>query len=432
MPHRIYQLADLLLDFTFYYPLFMSYLWMVGALFYYLRYERKSGDAQHPPVLSSHPGVTIVIPCHNEEDHVRETVGAALAMEYPDFEVIAINDGSTDRTGEILNELSRQNPRLRVIHQAKNQGKAVGLNTAALLTRNEYLVCIDGDALLEPHVLHWMMLHFLSGPRVGSVTGNPRIRNRSTLLGRIQVGEFSSIIGLIKRAQRTYGRIFTVSGVIAGFRRAALHDVGYWSPNMLTEDIDISWKLQLNHWDVRYEPRALCWILMPETFRGLWRQRVRWAQGGTQVLLKYLPSLLNWRKRRMWAVYVEYFISVAWAYALFSAFIVFLTDALVIDLSPYLPIPSLVPRWNGVLIGSTCLLQIGISLKLDARYDHDLGKMYFWMIWYPLAYWVLNVLTTVYAVPKTLLRDRKARAIWKSPDRGLQGQSVDRPNENRP
>jgi len=220
--------------------------------------------------------------------------------------------------------------------------------------------------------------------------------------------------------------------VIAGFRRAALHDVGYWSPNMLTEDIDISWKLQLNHWDVRYEPRALCWILMPETFRGLWRQRVRWAQGGTQVLLKYLPSLLNWRKRRMWAVYVEYFISVAWAYALFSAFIVFLTDALVIDLSPYLPIPSLVPRWNGVLIGSTCLLQIGISLKLDARYDHDLGKMYFWMIWYPLAYWVLNVLTTVYAVPKTLLRDRKARAIWKSPDRGLQSQSVDRSNENRP
>lgn len=423
MLEGIYFIGGLLFDFTFYYPLFMSYLWMIGALFYYLRFERGSGDAQHPPRLGAYPGVAIVIPCHNEEDHVRDTIGTALAVDYPDFEVIAINDGSSDRTGELLDEMSRQNSRLRVIHQAKNQGKAVGLNTAALLTRHEYLVCIDGDALIEPHALHWMMMHFLSGPRVGSVTGNPRIRNRSTLLGRIQVGEFSSIIGLIKRAQRTYGRIFTVSGVIAGFRKTALHDAGYWSPTMLTEDIDISWKLQLNHWDIRYEPRALCWILMPETFRGLWRQRVRWSQGGTQVLMEYLPCLLSWRKRRMWAVYLEYFVSVAWAFFMFGAFLAIVIDAFVLDLASFLPVPSLMPGWTGVLIGSTCLLQIGVSLKLDKRYDHGLGRMFFWMIWYPLAYWILNVLTTVYAVPKTLLRDRHARAVWKSPDRGLSGSS---------
>src|SRR5690606_1756376 len=112
-----------------------------------------------------------------------------------------------------------------------------------------------------------------ASPRVGAVTGNPRIRTRSTLLGRIQVGEFSSIIGLIKRAQRTYGKVFTVSGVMACFRRSALHDVGYWDPHALTEDIDVSWRLEIRHWDVRFEPNALCWILMPETLQGLWRQR---------------------------------------------------------------------------------------------------------------------------------------------------------------
>src|SRR3546814_5898602 len=116
--------------------------------------------------------------------------------------------------------------------------------------------------------------------RVGAVTGNPRIRNRSSLLGQGQVGEFASIIGLIKRTQRVYGRIFTVSGVVAAFRRRALDHVGYWSLDMITEDIDISWKLQRDHWTIFYEPRALCWILMPETLRGLWRQRLRWAQGG--------------------------------------------------------------------------------------------------------------------------------------------------------
>ena len=76
----------------------------------------------------------------------------------------------------------------------------------------------------------------------------------------------------------------TLNAGIAAFRRQALADVGYWSPDMITEDIDISWKLQLRHWDIFFEPRALCWILMPETLKGLWKQRLRWAQGGAEVL----------------------------------------------------------------------------------------------------------------------------------------------------
>ncbi|WP_369521821.1 glycosyltransferase family 2 protein, partial [Escherichia coli] len=167
----------------------------------------------------------------------------------------------------------------------------------ALAARSEYLVCIDGDAMLEEHALHWMVWHLVSGNRVGAVTGNPRIRNRSTLLGRLQVAEFSSIIGMIKRAQRVYGRIFTISGVIAGFRRTALHQVGWWSDDMVTEDIDISWRLQRAHWDIRYEPNALCFILMPETLKGLWRQRLRWAQGGVEVMLRHARSLLHWKER---------------------------------------------------------------------------------------------------------------------------------------
>lgn len=118
----------------------------------------------------------------------------------------------------------------------------------------------------------------IDNPRVGAVTGNPRIRTRSTLIGKVQVGEFSSIIGLIKRTQRVYGGVYRFR-VIAAFRRSALADVGYWSDDMITEDIDISWKLQLRRWSVFYEPRALCWILMPETLRGLWKQRLRWAKG---------------------------------------------------------------------------------------------------------------------------------------------------------
>ncbi|WP_283148066.1 poly-beta-1,6-N-acetyl-D-glucosamine synthase [Silvimonas soli] len=420
------SLSTVLLQFAFFYPLTMAWMWMIGAVHYYWRFERRTASLAIPPILDNYPGVSLVVPMHNESANARETIAQLMCQRYPLFEVIAVNDGSRDNTGEILDELALEYPRLRVIHLATNQGKAMGLNTAALMARYEFLICIDGDALLDEYAAAWFMQHFAHGPRLGAITGNPRIRNRSTLLGKLQVGEFSSIIGMIKRAQRTYGRIFTISGVVSAFRRAALHDVGYWSPEMLTEDIDISWKLQIAHWDIRYEPKARCWILMPETLMGLWKQRLRWAMGGVQVLAKYLPSLLFWRKRRMWAIYLEFLLSVAWAYVMGGVMVLWL-------LGQFLPLPeplhiqTLLPGWNGVVIGATCLLQIAVALRLDARYDEGLGRSYYWMVWYPLAYWLLNMLTTIWAVPKTLMRKRNARAVWVSPDRGIQ-QTVQTPH----
>ncbi|GGP22761.1 poly-beta-1,6-N-acetyl-D-glucosamine synthase [Silvimonas iriomotensis] len=418
-------LSTLLLQFAFFYPLTMAWMWMIGAVHYYWRFEKRLAGVQIPPILDHYPGVSLIVPMHNEGENARETIAQLMCQRYPTFEVIAVNDGSKDDTGAILDELSEQYPRLRVIHLATNQGKAMGLNTAALMAKYEFLICIDGDALLDEYAAAWFMQHFVHGPRLGAITGNPRIRNRSTLLGKLQVGEFSSIIGMIKRAQRTYGRIFTISGVVGAFRRAALHDVGYWSPEMLTEDIDISWKLQIAHWDIRYEPKACCWILMPETLKGLWKQRLRWAMGGVQVLIKYLPSLLFWRKRRMWAIYAEFLLSVAWAYIMGGVTLLWFLG-LFMPLPQPLYIQTILPGWNGVVIGVTCLLQIGVALRLDSQYDEGMGKSYYWMVWYPLAYWLLNMLTTIWAVPKTLMRKRNSRAVWVSPDRGIQ-QTVQTP-----
>ncbi|MDP2248745.1 MAG: poly-beta-1,6-N-acetyl-D-glucosamine synthase, partial [Nitrosomonadales bacterium] len=361
--------------------------------------------------------VTIVVPCHNEGRDIEDTVEYLLASNYPNFDILLVNDGSTDETLQVLDQLAAHHQRIRVIHCASNQGKAVALNTASLMTSAQYLCCIDADALLDPDALSWLMVHFLN-PRVGAVTGNPRVRNRSTLLGRLQVGEFSSIVGLIKRAQRTYGRIFTVSGVVACFRKAALHDVGYWSSAMLTEDIDISWKLQIRHWDVRFEPKAQCWILAPETLRGLWQQRLRWSMGGIQVLMKNWRIHEVWASRRMWPVLIEYVLSVCWAYAMLAIILLWCVG-LVFDLPPQYDIPHLLSGWNGVIVGTTCLIQISVSLGMDSRYDRGSLRSFYWMIWYPLAYWMLNLITTIVAVPSALFRNTKKRARWTSPDRGI-------------
>lgn len=416
--HSFQHLWQSILNFIFYYPLFMSYLWMIGALIFYWK-ERKEPPYQQPKPLSAYPLVAVLIPCFNEQDNAVETITHALNLNYPNFEVIAINDGSSDRTAEILNVLSEQHDKLRVVHLAENQGKAMALQAGSLLTDAEYLIGIDGDALLDQHAAQWMIRHFLHNPSVAAVTGNPRIRTRSTLLGRIQVGEFSSIVGMIKRAQRTFGRLFTVSGVITAFRKSAVHEVGYWSPNMLTEDIDITWKLHRAGWDVRFEPNALVWILMPETLNGLWKQRLRWAMGGAQVLIKNIDVLVKPKLNFLWPLIIELCLTLVWSYLMLFMVILWMLHWIL----PYAGFPivtsPLLPMGTGILLGTTCLLQFAISKWMDSRYESNLAKNFYWMIWYPIVFWLITVTASIIAFPKVLLRGSGKRARWVSPDRGM-------------
>ncbi|MGB7564578.1 MAG: glycosyltransferase family 2 protein, partial [Prochlorococcaceae cyanobacterium] len=227
---------------------------------------------------------------------------------------------------------------------------------------------------------------------------------------------FSSIIGLIKRAQTSLGGLFTVSGVIAAFRRQALHEVGYWDVDKLTEDIAITWALQRGGWRVAYEPHALVWILMPETLAGLWKQRLRWAEGGVQVLLSNLDLLLRPRQWRLLPFLLEPLLSLLWAHAMVLVLLIWAL-ALLRGGAEALEFP-LLPRSGGAWLALVCLGQFSFSLWLDRPYDRDLGRNVYWMIWYPLVFWILTLATSVVALPLVLKRGRGRRARWVSPDRG--------------
>lgn len=410
----------LLFVFVFFYPLFMAVYWMTGAIIFFNRLEHRK---QKPPKLKEHPHVAILVPCHNEESCVKDAILQLAKNNYPSFEIIAINDGSSDDTGGILGRLTQDVDNLRVINLTRNYGKATALKVGALASNAEFIMCIDADALLDKDALFWMMKNFEEGPRVGAVTGNPRVVNKTSLLARIQIGEFSAIVGMVKRTQRNIGRIFTVSGVNTMFRLAALHDVRYWSTDTVTEDIDISWKLQLRYWDIRYEPRALTWILVPETLSALWKQRLRWAQGGYEAATKFSKEIFRWENRRMWIVSAEYWMSVLWCYALaFTVLCFFGTHFAPPGLWPEpLRVPTLIPGWTGVILATVCLLQFAVGLALDSIYERrGLFRYMFWAIWYPAVYWAISAATTVVAVPKAILKKRSGRAVWTSPARMLQ------------
>lgn len=404
--------------FCFAYPFVMAWYWMAGGLLYWSWRERGAHLPEDPPPLDRWPPISVLIPCYNEAENAVETLTTACAGDYPDFEVIAVNDGSRDDTARILDELAARLPNLRVVHLAENAGKANALNIGALLAKNELLLCIDGDALLDRHALRWMAYNFQRGD-VGAITGNPRIRNRSTLLGKLQVGEFSSIVGLIKRAQTVYGRLFTVSGVAAGFRRQALADAGWWSSHTLTDDIDITWRIQLAGWRAVYAPSLIVWILMPETLKGLWNQRVRWAEGGVQMMRDYAGPMLRGRMPSLLIIYLNYFLSVLWSFAMlagvligFAALAGWQSPAIVAGV-------SLVPSWWGAVLAVTYLLQAAVSHLVERRYEPRMLRSLYWIVWYPLAFWTIATLSTIRAVPKVVFRRGAVKGTWVSPDRGF-------------
>ncbi len=410
------NVMSIISNFVFYYPLLMAYLWIIGGTLHYALIERRDARKASPGPFRTFPKVSVVVPCYNEADNVREVIASLDRLNYPNYDIIAINDGSRDDTGAILNELVDVYSKLVVVHQNKNEGKAIGLTTAASLSDADYLMCIDGDSLLDPDAVGWMLRHFVDDPSVGAVTGNPRIRTRSSLLGRMQVGEFSSIVGLIKRTQHMYGRLLTVSGVVSMFRKDALQQVGYWSPDMLTEDIDISWKLQVNGWRIHFEARALSWILMPETFRGLYKQRLRWAKGGIQVMLKYAGAVLQKKNAMMWPIFIEYIASIAWAYCMLFTLAMMVATVL-------FPLPegwrfAFVPRGAGVFLFATGCAQILLGCVIDRRYDANLMRYFFDTVWYPVAFWAISMIASVVAFPGVIVQRRK-RARWVSPDRGI-------------
>ena len=188
---------------------------------------------------------------------------------------------------------------------------------------------------------------------------------------------------------------------------------------MVTEDIDVSWMLQADHWTIQYEPDALCWILMPETFRGLWRQRLRWAQGGAEVFLKQISHMFTWDRRRMWGVLIEYCLSLAWVWALVATIALWAIGKF-ISMPRGLNVPSIQPpEFWGLLLATTCLIQFGTALVIEARYESRLFKSIFWVIWYPFFFWIVMLTTSLVGLPKAVFRMRGKRAVWISPDRGI-------------
>jgi len=235
------------------------------------------------------PPVVIVVPAFNEEVGIERAVRSLAASDYPDFEVVVVDDGSIDRTGEIVADLDLDN--VRLVRQ-DNSGKAAALNTGVQLTDSEIVVMVDGDTLFEAKTLRLLVEPF-ADREVAAVSGNTKVGNRGGLLGRWQHIEYVIGFNLDRRMYEVLQCTPTVPGAIGAFRREVLVEVGGVPGDTLAEDTDLTLAIGRTGGRVLYAEDALAWTEAPSSLTTLWRQRYRWSFGTMQAVFKHRGAVIS-------------------------------------------------------------------------------------------------------------------------------------------
>lgn len=247
-------------------------------------------------VDSELPTISVLVPMHNEEKVASNILDLLVATDFPRsrLEIIPINDHSTDRTGEILNEYASRYPYIKPLHRSEGKrGKPAALNDALKLSKGEIIIVFDADYLPPTGILRDIVISF-KDPEVGAVMGRVIPENTPrNLLTRLIDLERSGGYQVDQQARYNLRLVTQYGGTVGGFRRDVVLSMGGFEPNILTEDTELTFKLLINGWKVVYANRVECYEEVPEEWDVRGRQIRRWARGHSQVMFKYLIPLIR-------------------------------------------------------------------------------------------------------------------------------------------
>lgn len=230
--------------------------------------------------------ISIIIPAFNEAAVIDGALASLTGLDYPELEVVVVDDGSTDETLRLAAawEGRQGNLEIRVVTK-RNGGKAAALNTGIAASKHPFLFCMDADSRLEPQTLRQAMQQF-GDASVGAVAGNVKVENRTGVLTNLQALEYIEGLNLPRRAQGFLAAVNIVPGPVGLFRREALQEVGGYDTDTFAEDADLTLKLVAAGWKVVYEDTAIAWTQAPDRWLDLIQQRYRWTRGILQSLKK--------------------------------------------------------------------------------------------------------------------------------------------------
>jgi biofilm PGA synthesis N-glycosyltransferase PgaC len=368
------------------------------------------------------PQVSVIVPAYNEEKVLANCVSSILKSDYPDFEIILVDDGSQDATLEVMNTF-KQDSRVKVIAKA-NSGKASALNAGMQAASGEVIFFVDADGIFEPQTINQMLMGF-SDERVGAVCGNDEPVNLDRWLTRLMALQTHVGTGFVRRALARINCLPIVSGNIGAFRREALaiamkkltpalenfempESIRPFLEGFIGEDLELTWRVHAAGFKVSFAPRALVHAEVPSTVRDLWKQRVRWARGLLQTAYLHRRMFFNLRHGliRLYLP-VNYFNMVILPILQLAIILTLIVLAalgftpVALDLLQFL-------LWLGV--GSTLIATL-YAIGLDRAW-RDLRFLYVIILWIP--YSLMMNIVVVWAI---ILELTRKKALWNKVQR---------------
>ena len=367
-------------------------LYSIAATKYQKRKLKK-----HPIVVNENfkPFVTVMIPAHDEESVISNTVENILKMNYPNFEVIVIDDRSSDNTASVIKDLEAKHEQVRALIREKDAfpGKSAVLNDAFKIAHGEAILVFDADATVEPNFLNKLVPH-LEPADVGAVQARKIIRNKDVnFLTRCQNNEYTFDTYLQVSRDAIKGAV-ELRGNGELIKRQALEDIDGWNNYTITDDLDMSTRLHIKGWDVRFCPDACVYEEGIVYVFPLFRQRRRWLEGTIRRYLEYFGEAMKSKKMSLrarfdMAVYITQFIMPLW----FMMEVVFRIVKLLTDkIDPYSLHNVL---WSSLIVSAVVGLGFFCAIRYSLRKYDFVPRMsafrqalettvYFLIIWFPM------------------------------------------------
>jgi len=343
------------------------------------------------------PLVSVIVPAYNEEKVIGNCIKSIQSSDYPNFEIILIDDGSTDRTFTVMRR-SENPPRVRVITQPNN-GKASALNRGFQLAKGEILFFVDADGLFTRSTIREMLSGFTSA-KVGAVCGNDHPANLDTLLTKLYCLQTHVGTGFVRRALAEINCLPIVSGNCGAFRRSVLTwpftrlggEAEPFVNGFIGEDLELTWRVHRAGYRVNFAPRAIVRAEVPSTVKMLWKQRVRWARGLLQTVNLHRDMFFNFKYGRLGLYLPINFFNMV-INPILQLLIIYLLILLVVaGLSPIqLGILNLI-LWLGL---GGALFTVFFSIALNRAWA-DLKYFYVIPLWVP--YSLMMDVITIWAV----------------------------------
>ncbi len=367
-------------------------LYSIAATKYQKRKLKK-----HPPIVNENykPFVSIMIPAHNEESVIRYTVENILKLDYPNYELIIIDDRSTDNTANVIKDLEAKHDRVIALIRDFDAfpGKSAVLNDAFKIAKGEAILVFDADATVEPDFLN-LLIPKLEPADVGAVQARKIIRNKDVnFLTRCQNNEYTLDTYLQVGRDAVKGAV-ELRGNGELIKRQAIEDIGGWNNYTITDDLDMSTRLHIKGWDVRFCQEACVYEEGIVCLRPLFRQRRRWLEGTIRRYLEYFAEAMKSKKMSLrarfdMAVYITQFIMPLWfMMEVFFRIVKLFTD----KIDPYSLHNVL---WSSLIVS----VVVGVGFVLAIRYSlrrYDFvprmkalkqaleTSVYFFIIWFPM------------------------------------------------